>query len=123
MKDKVLPIIDAFWSQCAGFNEYQRIVWSMGTTIQAKSFSKQTGIATGVGTWGSKEVNWKIDFGSQWNQMSLDCECDAMHSAQNDGLTAPCPHLIRAIIQLEAKLTKSPFEKVHSSRIHSIIPF
>ena len=123
MKDKLIPIIEAFWAQCAGFNEYQRIVWAMSTTIQAKSFSSQTGIATGVGTWGSKEVTWTMDFGSEFNQLNLQCECHAMSSAQADQLTAPCPHLIRAILQLEAKITSKTFEQVHSHRINSIIPF
>ena len=123
MKNKVMPVIDAFWQQCAGFNEYQRIVWAMSTTIQAKSFSSKTGIATGDGQWGSKTIKWSIDFGSEFNQMNLECECAAMSSAQADGLTAPCPHLIRAILQLEAKMTGRTFEDVHSSRINSIIPF
>jgi hypothetical protein len=117
----ILNILDHFWDQVAGSDEYRHTQWAMSTQITAKTFSK--GKATGVGLWGSGEVNWSIDFGEKADRLDFDCQCQAMKVAGKSGQTAPCNHLIRALIQMEAKLSKKKFEEVHTDRISRVIPF
>ena len=121
MSKSIITILNHFWDQVAGADEYRHTQWAMATHIQAKSF--KNGQATGVGLWGSGEVNWSIDFGSNADKLDFDCECQAMKIAGKSGHTAPCNHLIRALIQLEAKLTRRSFEEVHKDRLNSVIPF
>ena len=120
-ENPILIILDHFWQQVAGSDEYRRTQWAMSTYIQAKSFS--TGKATGVGLWGSGQVNWSIDFGEKFDRLDFDCQCQAMKVAGKSENTAPCNHLIRALIQMEAKLRNKTFEEIHSDRIRTVIPF
>ncbi len=120
MKNIIL-ILDQFWGQVAGSDEFRRTQWAMTTWIEAKSF--ENGKAEGVGLWGVGNINWSIDFGSKFDKLEFACGCQAMKDAEKEGKTAPCNHVIRGMIQLEAKLKKESFETIHSNRLHRIIPF
>lgn len=120
-KHPIIKILDHYWDQVAGADEYRHTQWAMATSIQAKSF--KNGQATGTGLWGSGEVKWVIDFGQKADRLDFDCECQAMKIAGKSGHTAPCNHLIRALIQLESKLINQTFEQVHKDRLNQVIPF
>ena len=117
----MIIILDHFWEQVAGGEEYKHTQWAMSTAITPKTWANNK--ASGTGLWGSGEVEWSIDFGSGWDKLDMDCTCQSMKVAGKSGQTAPCNHLIRALIRMEAKVSKRSFEDVHKDRLNQVIPF
>lgn len=120
-KQKVLAILDAFWDQVCGLEEGRRVAATMFTWVEAKTFND--GCATGIGIWGSNRIEWVMDFGKQFDSLILNCTCNVMKKISREKHTAPCPHTLRALLQLEAKLRVQTFEEIQSMRYRSIVPF
>ena len=114
-------ICDKFWQQVMGSREFQSMKYANGTYIKLTSF--EGGILKGKGLWGSGAVDFEIDFGITSGSFSLNCGCEGMRTCIAEKDTAPCSHLLRAIVQIEAKLRNKPFDAVYKDRISSIIPF
>ena len=119
---KQIPkIIEAFFEQVMGNKEYHRMVTAQYAYVKVKSF--EDGKVTGLGLWGSEPKPFTIDFGSAFNKLVFECEIKCFSNAVKDGDTAPCPHILRTLIELESKITDQPFNTVYNNRINSIIPF
>lgn len=119
--ESILEIFDHFWDQVAGSSEYKHLQWSMSTYVKVQSF--ENGKVTGLGLWGSKPLPFTIDFGQNYSKLDLECSCQSFKQASKNADTAPCCHLIRGMIEIEAKLKGKPFEAVHTDRLSSVIPF
>lgn len=117
----ILQIMDHFWDQVAGSSEYKHLQWSMSTYVKVKSFND--GKIEGLGLWGSNPLPFTIDFGKDFYKLDLECTCQSFKQASKNGDTAPCCHLIRALIEVEAKLRHRTFEEVHRDRLNAVIPF
>jgi len=116
----MIQIIDYFWASVCGTDEWKRVMWSMSTPIKATGM--KNGVAVGNGTWGSQEIGWKIDFGANITKLDFHCDCKQMNNLEKNA-TAPCVHIIRALLQLEAKIKNKTFEDIHKDRLNQIIPF
>jgi hypothetical protein len=120
-QQNIIAIMDAFWEQVAGNYEYTHTQWSMSTYVKVQSFTN--GKISGLGLWGSKPLPFTIDFGSNFDQLEFDCDCQSFKNASKNGNTAPCPHIIRGLLEIESKLKQQDFETTHCDRLNTIIPF
>lgn len=121
MNDQILAILDYFWEQVAGSSEYAHTQWAMSTYVKVKSFEK--GKVSGLGLWGASPLPFVIDFGSNFDRLDFECECQSFKNASKNKDTAPCPHIIRGLLEIESKLKQQDFTAVHRERINTIIPF
>ena len=121
MSQQIIKIMDHFWEQVAGASEYAHTQWAMSTYVKVQSFDK--GTVTGLGLWGSNPVPFTIDFGINYDSLQFECDCQSFKQASKSQDTAPCAHLLRALIEIEAKIKQSDFNTIHAQRMNTIIPF
>ena len=119
--DNIIKILDHFWAQVAGTQEFRHTQWAICTYIKVKSFSN--GKVDGVGLWGSKGVPFMIDFGSDFDKLEFECECQSFQQAIKNKDVAPCSHIIRGLLEIEGKIKECEFETIHKDRISQVIPF
>ena len=119
--EQIVNIIEMFFEQVMGSKEYHRMVTAQYAYVKLKAFDN--GKVSGLGLWGSEPKAFTIDFGKTFNQLEFECECKCFSHAVKDQDTAPCPHVLRMLIELESKITNQPFDTIYYNRINSIIPF
>jgi len=121
MSKEIITICNYFWEQVAGSKEYAHTQWAMSTYVKVQSF--ENGKVSALGLWGSKPLPFTIDFGKKLDKLEFDCECQSFKQASKDKDVAPCPHIIRGLLEIESKLKQQDFTTIHAERINSIIPF
>ena len=110
---KILHLIDKTWKE-AGWSHSQS---AMTTQVSFSNVDDVKGIVTGTGVWGTEPCKFTISIKEGWS-----CSCPRANLAIQDDVGA-CPHIMRAIIEMESMLKEESFQATFDRRIIDVMPF
>ena len=109
----ILHVINKTWEE-AGWNHSQS---AMTTQVSFSEVDDVAGVITGTGVWGTDPCTFSISVTDGWS-----CTCPRANLGIQKDVGA-CPHIMRAIVEMEAMLNEESFQETFDKRIINVMPF